>query len=150
MPQKDHLRFLQLIERLRSCAAHRGEHALATALGECALNVSGGGGCPMGRLVLEDAVETGVLPGSRLVTVEHAQDAEPVARQVLPPEIAKRLLYRMWKQKAVRDRDSRFLQALEQCMHYVEHSQTCPLYRHFHRFHPDDPTPAGSESPLTD
>lgn len=150
MPPKDHLQFIQLVGRLRSCAERHGDHALAAALNECALTVSGGCGCPMGKLILEDVLETGVLPGAQLAAVQGGQRREPVSKHTLPADVVKSRLYGLLEKKALRTRDTRFFKALEQCRQYVEHSHTCPLYRYFHRFHPDDPTPAGGKSPLMD
>ncbi|RJQ47973.1 MAG: hypothetical protein C4534_00330 [Gaiellales bacterium] len=105
----------------------------------------------MGRLIIEDVLETGVLPGTRMATEGgEGQRRAPVSKYALSADVAKSRLYGLLEKKALRTRDTRFFKALQQCRYYVEHSQTCPLYRYFHHFHPDDPTPAGGDSPLTD
>lgn len=145
MSQKDHVQFIQLIGRLRNSAERHGQHALADALNQCVLHASGGGNCPMGRLIMEDILETGILPGPDILAAERTHPAAPVPKQPLTSELVNSRLHDILKKQALHDQDARFFQALTQCEHYIQHSDTCPLHRYFH---PDDPTPPGGESPL--
>lgn len=132
------VKILTVMERFREEAEQKGHLPFADALRSCTLEIAGGNmDCPLGKLVVDESVRTGVFKAFNLsAPAPRRRDPAPAEGRQAPTDISPMTILewqskynKLWsllKGDAKLAKDTDCLEALEACQDLTQ-SHRCPV-----------------------